>query len=509
MRVSRSNNVFQGNCEMNRNIVYNYISQIYLGIVGVVFLPMYVHRLGEAAFGIVALNTMIQSCFSLLDIGMSQTLARETTLYRNKSQTLYEFMVFFRPLQLISTMIALIGGGIFYFLSSDIATRWINVGSLNVAEVVLCLQITAVTISLRWLSALNKGVIFGAEEFVWNSKQSIFISTIRYVGVIVSMSLWGDTLLVFFIHQLVVVIIEFFIIKNKVKKLIPACKETIPISFDNVKSRLVFAVPVALSAILWIGISQIDKVILSRTLSIDAYGMYSMAALAAGMLLMLATPITTAFIPRLTALKDNQEALFYFYKILTLIMLLVIGSVGITSFFSGHDIIMLWTNDLLVVRKIESVFSIIALGNAVLLLGGCSYCLQIALGNAKRHMIGYFFLLIIYIPLVIYFGYQGATVAVAWCWLIVSFIFTFFYVTYVHLKIANAHAIDWIVTLCKSLFAASIVGWGYEYLHIESNDRLSALLSMSLLFTMVFLAIAFSNKKLIMMILNRRYSIVS
>ncbi|WP_447825480.1 oligosaccharide flippase family protein [Aeromonas salmonicida] len=489
---------------MNKNILYNYISQIYLGVVGVVFLPLYVHRLGEAAFGIVALNTMLQSCFTLLDIGMSQTLSRETTLYKNKAQTLSNYLSFFLPLQYISTAIALVGGGFIYFLSNYIATKWIDIGSLDVAEVVLCLKMTAITISLRWLSALNKGVVLGAEEFVWNSKLSIFISTIRYVGVIASMSIWGDTLLVFFIHQLVVVIIEFFIIKIKTMKLIPKCNETVPISFGGIKSRLVFAVPVALSAMLWIGLSQIDKVILSRTLSIDAYGMYSMASVAAGMLFMLATPITTTFIPKLTSFKDDHDRLFYFYRQLTVIMLLVIGSVGITSFFSGDEIIMLWTNDPLVAEKIGSIFSLIALGNAVLLLGGGAFCLQIALGNAKYHMIGYTLLLLIYSPLVIYFGCQGATLAIAWSWLIVSCIFTIFYIGYVHWQIVNIHAREWMVTLCRTLLIAFLVGGGYELLHIEIVDRFGAFLSISLLFIMTFSSIAFSNKKIMLVILNRR-----
>ena len=62
---------------LKKNIVSNYVGQTYVACVNIAFVPVYVNYIGAEAYGLVGFYAMLQSWFSLLDMGLSPTLGRE------------------------------------------------------------------------------------------------------------------------------------------------------------------------------------------------------------------------------------------------------------------------------------------------------------------------------------------------------------------------------------------------------------------------------------------------
>lgn len=62
-------------------------------------------------------------------------------------------------------------------------------------------------------------------------------------------------------------------------------------------------------------LTQIDKVLLSRLLTLEAFGFYTLAASVAGVLYVVTSPVTNAFYPRMVELItcDDQSALASLY----------------------------------------------------------------------------------------------------------------------------------------------------------------------------------------------------
>jgi hypothetical protein len=92
-----------------------------------------------------------------------------------------------------SIFIALFGGGTLFLPSDEISTQWLNVSELAIADVVDAVQIMAISVALRCLGGLYRGAITGLEKLVWLSAFDALISTLRFIAVFVTMSLYGFT----------------------------------------------------------------------------------------------------------------------------------------------------------------------------------------------------------------------------------------------------------------------------------------------------------------------------
>ena len=114
----------------------------------------------------------------------------------------------FRALSVIFVFIAVLGGGVLFVFAEQVASHWLQIATLDLREVLIAVQIMAISVALRWLGGLYRGVITGAEQLVWLSSFNAIIATFRFIAVFATMNIFGYTPLVFFLHQLIVVLIE-------------------------------------------------------------------------------------------------------------------------------------------------------------------------------------------------------------------------------------------------------------------------------------------------------------
>lgn len=68
-----------------------------------------------------------------------------------------------------------------------------------------------------------------------------------------------------------------------------------------------FAAGMAATTLLSLLLAQVDKILLSKIVSLKDFGFYTLAASAAGALYFLVTPVVTAISPRLTELVAKCE----------------------------------------------------------------------------------------------------------------------------------------------------------------------------------------------------------
>jgi hypothetical protein len=108
----------------------------------------------------------------------------------------------FRSLSLIFASIALVGGGGLFLAADFVATQWLRVDELGMGEVVLAVQIMAISVALRWMGGLYRGVVTGPERLVWLSAFNSLIASLRFIAVFATMWLYGFMPFVIFIHQL-------------------------------------------------------------------------------------------------------------------------------------------------------------------------------------------------------------------------------------------------------------------------------------------------------------------
>ena len=57
---------------LKRNILANYVGQLYVTLIGILLVPMYVKYMGAEAYGLVGFYAMLQAWFMLLDMGLDR-----------------------------------------------------------------------------------------------------------------------------------------------------------------------------------------------------------------------------------------------------------------------------------------------------------------------------------------------------------------------------------------------------------------------------------------------------
>lgn len=434
---------------LEKNITANYIGQIYVTLAGIVMLPLYIKYMGAEAYGLVGFFTMLQAWFVLLDLGLTPTIGRETARFRGGAMPALEYRQLYRALSLIFVAIAVVGGGGLFLLSELIANNWLNVEALHIDDIRLAVEIMSVSVAMRWMCGLYRGVITGSERLIWLSGFSVLVATLRFIVVLPVMWHFGFTPFVFFVYQLLVALFEIIGLASKSRQLLPADKAlngAIGWSLKPISLVLRFALTIAFTSSVWVMVTQTDKLVLSGILRLDEYGYFTLAVLVASSIMVISGPVSSAIMPRMARLhaEGKNDELIRVYRKSTQLVSIIAGSAAITLTCCAEQLLFAWTGDPQLAAKVAPILRLYAVGNGFLAIAAFPYYLQYAKGNLRYHLIGNLGMVIVLIPCIvlaaIYFGSAGA----GYVWLVTNGLFLLVWVAYVHHKLEPGLHIKWL-----------------------------------------------------------------
>ncbi|MBR9870833.1 MAG: oligosaccharide flippase family protein [Gammaproteobacteria bacterium] len=484
---------------LKRNITANYASQLYVTGVGILILPLYIKYMGAEAYGLVGLFTMLQAWFGLLDMGLTPTIGRETARYHGGSMTALAYRQLLRALTLIFAVVALGGGGGLWLFSERVAQQWLNVETLSLGTVVLAIQIMTISVALRWLGGLFRGVITGSEQLVWLSVFNAVIATLRFIAVFGSMWFYGFTPVVFFIHQLCVALLELGGLWLASLKFTPKANTLgAPIgwSFKPVKPVLKFSLSIAFTSSVWVLVTQTDKLVLSGILPLAEYGYFTLAVLVASGIMVVSGPVSIALMPRMARLnaEGKWDEMIQVYRNATQLVTVIAGSAAIVIAFNAELLLFAWTGDRELAEKAAPILRLYAIGNGFLAVAAFPYYLQYALGNLRYHLIGNAVMVVVLIPGIIaaatYYGGVGA----GWVWLGVNGLFLLTWVGYVHGKLVPGLHCRWLGgDVMKIAILPLLVMVGSKFVSNSMPSRPVALLELAVISAIALTSAAMST----------------
>ena len=129
-------------------------------------------------------------------------------------------------------------------------------------------------------------------------------------------------------------------------------------------------------------LTQVDKILLSRLLTLEAFGYYALAGVLANSLYLLVGPVTTAFYPRFTEFvtQGDDAALRSAYHQSAQLVTVLIGAAAIVLMIFGERVLLVWTSDAALTRQVAPLLSILALGTLLNGLVWIPYQMQLAHG---------------------------------------------------------------------------------------------------------------------------------
>jgi len=457
---------------LKRNVIANYIGQFYMAFVGILVVPLYLKHLGAEAFGLVGFFTLLQTSMHMLDMGISPTFGREVARLKSNREMAYQLRAVARSLESIFSCIAVVIGILIFLARHWIAADWLTLTELDLNLVANCVGLMAAMIAIRWLASLYKSGIMGYENQEWINVIDVVLISLRFPGSLLLIWMCPGEIFRFFLYQTAIAVVELLVVAKKFYSLLPIVDRSVPlISLIEVKRVAPFALSVAYTGGIWILLTQLDKLILTKVLPLVEFGYFTLIATVSGGLLMLSAPISKALLPRMTALlaaKKESEMLALYRKATRLVASIVAPVAFVLAFFA-EDVIYIWTGDSTAAQWTAPTLPLFVLSSGLLAIGAFQYYLQYAHGQLRQHVIYNTISAAVSVPLISYAALRYGPEGVGWVWFILRLLSLALWSPYVHHLLAPGVHKDWLLkdvllpitaSACLLSLAAAIL-WQY------------------------------------------------
>lgn len=419
---------------LRSNIVANYVGQSYATVISIVMVPIYLHYMGAEAYGLVGFFVLMQSWFQLLDLGLSPTLGREAARFRGGSLSADQIWRVFRAMEGLFAVISVAAMIAVAALADTIASRWLAPQRIPVDVVATSVALMGASVALRGLCGIYRSVIWGFERQVWLNTFTVAISTLRFGTVVPVFIFVGTDPVTFFSYQLIVSLVEFGVLVAGAYGAMPQIARSIGWSFAPLREVASFSLTIAFTAGVWVLVTQTDKLVLSKVLSLEAFGYFSLGVLVAGAVHLLGLPVVQAVLPRLAKLaaEGDDAPMLALYRDSTQWVSAIAASVALGLACFAEAILWTWTGDRDTALIVAPVLGLYALGNGLLLVASFQYHLQYAKGDLRLHLIGNVIFVVTLVPLIAWAASKYGAVGAGIVWVGQCAAYLFIWTAVVH-----------------------------------------------------------------------------
>jgi O-antigen/teichoic acid export membrane protein len=477
---------------LNKHIFANYVGVAVTTLLTFLVVPFYLKWLGADAYGLIGIATMIQGWIMLLNAGLAPVAGRQAAQAHGGSADWQQTGRFFRTIDSLLLGMSLPIICIVFFSRHWLALNWLEKSSLGTETIELSIVLLVVTTLIRLACSVSRGIIANLEEQVWLNINLVIFNVLRFAVSIPIVYLW-PSINVLFVWWLFISALEYLSIQRKISLSVPVHIPFFVFDIAELRRHGKMAATLAVTSGIWVAVTNLDKLLLSATLTLANYGYFSIAILLSTSVLILSQPISQAFQPRLTKAYANGgiDAVCNEFRRCTNWLVLLVFPVGAVLFALPETILTIWTHDHSVATNAANVLRAYVLGSTLLAAGSLLYALQIAIGNVRWHLRGNLIFAAILFPtmpwIVIHYGAIGA----AWLWAGFNIVLFFVWNTFLLKKLAKSLFPKWILvdTLLPMLVSFSIAllaNYCVNYLFINKIENLISML-MFVIFLTVFI----------------------
>jgi O-antigen/teichoic acid export membrane protein len=404
---------------LKRNLVANYAGQAWSAVMGIAFVPVYIHYLGVEAYGLIGLFAVLQAWLALLDMGMTPTLAREMGRYTGGAHTPESIRDLLRSTECIAVAVAGVMALLVWTASDWLAVHWLRAKELPPGVVAQAIAAMGLVTALRFVEGLYRSAVVGLQRQVLLNAATSALATVRWVGAIGVLAWVAPTLPAFFAWQGGISLASIVALSwLTYSQLAPPAR---PARFSAEALRRVwrFAGGMFLVAVLAFLLTQVDKILLSRILALHEFGYYALAATVAGGLYMLVAPITQAFYPRLCEQQaaGDVDGLARTYHRGAQLMTVTVASTAVVVALFADVLLRLWTRDAELASRTAHLLALLALGNMLHSFMGMPYHAQLATGWTRLALGTNLVALVVIVPGILWGVPRYGAEAAAWAWL--------------------------------------------------------------------------------------------
>jgi O-antigen/teichoic acid export membrane protein len=307
-------------------------------------------------------------------------------------------------------------------------------------------MIMGVLVAFQWPLSFYEGGLMGLQKQVLSNSLKIGMSSLSSFGAIIILWKVSATITAFFTWQIIVNAIYVALLTVFLWRSLPSTDRSPNFTPRLLRTVWRFAAGMSGISISVIILTQLDKVILSKMLSLEMFGYYTLAGVASSIVpVMLAGPIFNAVFPRFTSLVTMQDehALRLLYHQSSQLMAVIVLPVAVVLSFYSFEILVVWTGNAQTAGVASPIVSVLVIGMALNALMTMPYCLQLSHGWTSIGLFITILLIITLVPVIYVLTTHYGAVGAASAWVILNVIYMIVGVPLTHRRLLKGEAWLW------------------------------------------------------------------
>lgn len=402
------------------NLLANVVGRVWAALSVYVFVPFYIDALGAERYGVVAFYAVLLGLFALANFGLPATLSRELARLSASADGQAAMRTTSRTLELVFWGIGLGVAALVAALAPWLARDWIQADSLPTPELTGTIVLMGLALGLRFPTELCLSGLSGLEQQVWSNGIRAGFGTARGLVALLALHMIAPTVEVFFLSQVLVNLVEAVAASRALWWTLPK-GDLARFALGTFKELWRYAAGLSGISLLAVVFSQLDKLVVSRALSLEEFSHYSVAALASRIPLLASGPIEEAFAPRLARLVATSDpACAVTYQRACQLVSIVTVPPALLFAFHAELCLGLWIQDRSIAVAAAAPAALLVLGTLCMAFQGVPFRLALAHAHTSLNLKINSIALVLFVPALLILTYQLGAVGAALTWLLLN-----------------------------------------------------------------------------------------
>lgn len=349
------------------NIVSGLFSKLVITGLTLVFVPIYIEFIGVESYGVVGIYTSIVGAIFLFDFGISNIISKELSQRLATNHCKKSTIDFLLTIEIIYLLIGLFLGSIIWIFSSLIVEYWITIHVVSDAELIFSLKLIALAVATQWPHSFYTSALFGRKKQLTFNMIYIIFSILKIVGAYILLKYWSATIVAYLWWSIITSLLLTLILRWALWRELSE-EETRPrFNLSEVKKIQKLTIGMSAIGLVIFFVSDFDKFLMVKILSLRDFGYYSMAFIIPSGFLMLGTSIKNSLFPNISEDIISKEGtqIKQKYHHYTQIVYYLITPLSMLVIFFSKEIVFLWTNNSETSLKISSLVIFLTLGSMI------------------------------------------------------------------------------------------------------------------------------------------------
>ena len=444
---------------LRQNILANIIARGW-GVISVyLFVPLYLKFLGIEAYGLVGFYSTLLSVLAFADMGFTATLNREMARLSVRRDSATEMRDLLRTYESTYLCTSSVLAVIVWALAPVIAGYWLRSKVLQPHEMAAAIRLMGVAIAFQLPSGLYIGGLMGLQRQVRANSVQIVWGVFRGFGAALVLWFFSPTIFAFALWQLISNAAYCLVARLSLWHALPSSPgQSQPLfRWQVFRNTWRYAAGMAGMAVVSTLLTQTDKLAVSKMLSLEMLGYYTIAGALASVPLMLASPIASAVFPRLTGLVTSEDSNGLTRLYHRACALVAVGTIpaGITVALYAGDLIRAWTDSATIAQRAGPVASLLLGGQLMQAILVVPFYLALAHGNVSLNLKIGIASIVLITPALIFLIIKYGIVGAGFSWLVMNLCTLPPYVYFLHRRFLPGELQKWVLRdVLRPLLAA-------------------------------------------------------